>query len=454
LAFGLLCAAGTPYFAYAAGTDSLTVNVSEDAYLGNAVFTVSVDKKKIGGNLTASALRNAGESQDFTLSGSWGAGPHTVTVRYLQDAYGGSSSKDRNLYVNRITYDNIASAKINTEIGSAGSVDFSIAAVKAASVSLSMEPGVNLSGLEMASGKKPGVANVDYAVPTTSELDYYASKGVKVVRLPILWERLQPGLLSASPTLALDTKYLGYITKLMTYASTKGMGVIVDLHNYGAYNAIKMASSAGVGGPLFGAAWTTIAGALKSNPGLLGYDLMNEPNGFPAHGIWQSLAQYGINGVRAADTNTLIVVEGDAWASAGSWNTQSVTMNALRDPAQKMMFEAHVYGDRDSSGTHFAWATEAALGVTVNTIAQRVAVFGAWCRTNAVQCMVGEVGVGNDSPNWNTELLNGLAQMKADGMVAVTYWAGGPWWGTYPMSVEPLNGKDRAQMTVLSAFVN
>ena len=31
----------------------------------------------------------------------------------------------------------------------------------------------------------------------------------------------------------------------------------------------------------------------------------------------------------------------------------------------------------------------------------------------------------------------------------VTYWAGGPWWGDYMFSIEPQNGVDKPQMTVL-----
>ncbi|MGI4801841.1 MAG: cellulase family glycosylhydrolase [Janthinobacterium lividum] len=450
LVLGLALVACSP--ALAAATDTLTINVSEDAYLGDAVFTLLVDNKKTGGNLTPTALHSLGQNQNFTVTGSWGPGAHTVTIRFLQDAYGGSG-KDRKLYVNSVTYNGVASTDTNVELSSAGSVDFPTLAA-ATPMTLAFEPGVNLSGLEMNSSKKPGKANVDYGVPKTSELDYYASKGIKVIRLPILWERLQPNLLAVSPSLTLDANYLALITNLLTYADTKGMGIIIDLHNYGAYNGIKMTTAGGVTAVQFTSAWTAIAGALKSYHALLGYDLMNEPNGFSVGGTWQTLAQAGINGVRATDTVTPVFVEGDAYASAAAWNTKSATLNMLRDPSQRLVFEAHVYGDRDSSGTHFTWATEAANGVTVNTIAQRVAVFDSWCRTNAVICMVGEIGVGNDSPNWNTELENGLAQMKADGLIAATYWAGGPWWGTYAMSVEPLNGVDRPQMTVLSAFKN
>lgn len=310
--------------------------------------------------------------------------------------------------------------------------------------------GVNLSGMEMNSGRKPGKAGTDYGLIKTGELDYYASKGIKLIRLPILWERLQPGILAATPSYALNPAYLRLVTDTLTYAGSKGMSVIVDLHNYGNYNGVKMAGPGGVTAAQFTAAWTAIASALKAHAGLAGLDLMNEPSNFPDNTVWPALAQAGINGIRAVDTVDTIYVEGNAYASASGWAVKSGMLNTLVDPAGKIVFEAHVYGDHDASGTHFTWAKEAAAGVTVNTIAQRVAVFGAWCRANQVPCMVGEIGVGNDDPAWNTQLANGIAQMKADGLQGFTYWAGGPWWKSgYPMSVEPLAGVDRGQLAVL-----
>ena len=450
---------------HAATLDTLVVNVSEDAYLGDALFTVSVDKKKIGGNLTATALHAKGASQDFTLTGAWGPGPHVVTVRFLVDAYGGSAGKDRNLYVNSVTLDGRSSTAPAVEIARAGGMDFPVPAETAPPVptptptpapvpAAVFAPGVNLSGMEDNSSKKPGKAGTDYAVIKPSEITYYAGKGFRLLRLPVLWERLQPNLLAAQPDTTPDPAYLKLVTDVLTEADASGMGVIVDLHNFGNYNGIKFGATGSLTPAQFGDAWTVLASVLKGYHGLIGYDLMNEPNGFSTSSTWQSYAQAGIGGVRVADPNTTIFVEGDAYASAAGWPKASSSLNTLVDSSNKLVFEAHVYGDRDSSGTHFTWNIETANGVTVNTIAQRVDAFGGWCKTNRVTCTVGEVGVGNDSPNWNTQLANGLAEMKAQGLVSATYWAGGPWWGSnYPMSVEPLNGQDRAQLPVLQAFI-
>lgn len=52
--------------------------------------------------------------------------------------------------------------------------------------------GVNLSGAEIKSSQKPGVLSIDYRYPAADEYAYFAGKHMNTVRLPILWERLQP----------------------------------------------------------------------------------------------------------------------------------------------------------------------------------------------------------------------------------------------------------------------
>ena len=51
--------------------------------------------------------------------------------------------------------------------------------------------GINLSGMEEG-GKVPGKPYFDFAVPSEDEWSYFASKGLKLVRLPFKWERVQP----------------------------------------------------------------------------------------------------------------------------------------------------------------------------------------------------------------------------------------------------------------------
>ncbi len=92
---------------------------------GDAAFTVSVDGKQLAGTFCATASHSAGASQNFTLKGDWAPGAHTVTVAFLNDAWGGTTSTDRNLYVNDVTYDG-ADTKQSAALRSTGSQTFSV----------------------------------------------------------------------------------------------------------------------------------------------------------------------------------------------------------------------------------------------------------------------------------------------------------------------------------------
>jgi hypothetical protein len=82
---------------------TLVLHLSEDAWSGDAQFTVSVDGTQVGGVQSVTALHGAGQSQDLALSGSFAAGAHAVAITFLNDAWGGDASSDRNLYVDGIT---------------------------------------------------------------------------------------------------------------------------------------------------------------------------------------------------------------------------------------------------------------------------------------------------------------------------------------------------------------
>ena len=86
-----------------AGKDTLVLRLSEDAYQGNAQFTVSMDGKSLGPAQEVTALRKDGDSQEFTFQGDFGTGEHKVAVSFVNDAWGGTDSTDRNLYVENVT---------------------------------------------------------------------------------------------------------------------------------------------------------------------------------------------------------------------------------------------------------------------------------------------------------------------------------------------------------------
>lgn len=87
------------------GTDQIVVRVSEDAWNGDAQFTVTVDGQQIGGVMTATASHTAGQWQNLTLNTNLSAGNHVIGVNFINDANGGTASTDRNLYVQSVSVD-------------------------------------------------------------------------------------------------------------------------------------------------------------------------------------------------------------------------------------------------------------------------------------------------------------------------------------------------------------
>jgi hypothetical protein len=107
-----------------AGPDALVLRISQDAWQGSAQYTVSVDGVQVGGTFTASALRGSGQADTVTVLGNWSGGNHTATVAFLNDAYGGTASTDRNLYVESAAYNGAAVPGAARTLLSAGPASF------------------------------------------------------------------------------------------------------------------------------------------------------------------------------------------------------------------------------------------------------------------------------------------------------------------------------------------
>ncbi|HEY5503943.1 MAG TPA: cellulase family glycosylhydrolase, partial [Sedimentisphaerales bacterium] len=97
--------------------------------------------------------------------------------------------------------------------------------------------GVNLSGAEFGAvtnstdkGALPGVFGSQYTYPTSPEVDYYMGRGMNIIRLPFRWERLQH-----TNNGAFDSAELGRMNTFVSYATSNGMYVILDPHNFQRY---------------------------------------------------------------------------------------------------------------------------------------------------------------------------------------------------------------------------
>ena len=145
----------------AAAQDTLVLSISEDMWVQNADFTVAVDGRQVGGVYSTNALHDLGQTQNFTLYGSFGSGPHVVTVDFLNDIYGGSPTKDTNLYVNAITLDGQVTNENSRELANAGPMQFALSA-------LPSQAADSVSGPDLTSVNQPTLQGLAEAGATVS----------------------------------------------------------------------------------------------------------------------------------------------------------------------------------------------------------------------------------------------------------------------------------------------
>ncbi|MCI1298496.1 glycoside hydrolase family 5 protein [Acetobacter sp.] len=302
--------------------------------------------------------------------------------------------------------------------------------------------GVNLSAAAFASNKVPGRDGWDYMFPRQSEIDYFTSAGMKLVRLPVLWERLQ-----SQPLSDLAPQYLAHIQSVVTMAEAGKAKVIIDVHNYGAYGG-QLIGSDTVSVDAFVDLWVRLATVFGNDSGVL-FGLMNEPK-LSSGGDWAGIQQKVINAIRAAGAKNLIAVSGVNWDGAHNFpQVNGDALATLTDPGNGLIFEVHEYFDRYSSGT-------SAECVPEDQVESRLAPFTDWLRAHKAKGLLGEFGVSS-SAGCLADLrvaLNFINQ-ASDVWYGWTYWSGGPLWGNYMFSVAPdKDGTEKPQMTVLKQFVN
>jgi endoglucanase len=305
--------------------------------------------------------------------------------------------------------------------------------------------GINLAGGEFGSAI-PGVNGSDYAFPTTSEVDYYMSKGMNTFRMGFKWERMQPAANGA-----FATAYDAGLAAIVAYATSKGARVIVQPHNFARYYG-NTVGSAQVPNAVFADFWSRMATKYGPNPNVM-FNLVNEPHDISTT-QWVSAANAAIAAIRATGAKNTIVVPGASWTGAHSWSSgdgfgssNAVAMLGIVDSGNDFLIETHQYLDSDSSG-----GGGSCISTTIGS--ERLAGWLKWLRDNHLRGMLGEFA-GGDNATCNAAVTDMLKTMmaNADVLDGWTWWAGGPMWGSYIFTLDPAGGQDRPQMALLTPFL-
>jgi endoglucanase len=177
---------------------------------------------------------------------------------------------------------------------------------------------------------------------------------------------------------------------------------------------------------------------------------MNEPAKISID-QWAPIAQDTVGEIRKTGAKNIILAAGGHWSGAHEWmKKQGATSNAaafsgFTDPLQRTWLEVHQYADPDFSGTKPQCVDPARLQKIIGNVT-------AWARQNHQKLFVGEFGVPPSDAC--LAVLDTMLSAMDDTSVwrGWTYWAAGRWWNNYPMSVQPKNGQDAPQMTVLKKY--
>ncbi len=311
--------------------------------------------------------------------------------------------------------------------------------------------GVNLAGGEFWMPGKPKEGarpqyGVNYAYPTTAEIDYFGGKGMNIFRYPFLWETLQPAVRTP-----LDKADLERLKTSVRFATAKKLVVVLDPHNYARYYGTNI-----VGGPNLSAAdfadfWQRLAAEFKDDP-FVWFGLVNEPHDMPTQ-QWFDAANACIAAIRSTGARNMILVPGNSWTGAHSWTSGGERSNAghvlsVKDPLDYWAIEVHQYLDADHSGTH-----RAVVSPTVGS--ERLRGFVEWCRKNHRRAVLGEfaVPVVTNAPEALHDMLLSMERDR-DVWLGWIWWAAGARWGNYMFTIEPKAGADRPQMNWLEPHLH
>lgn len=308
---------------------------------------------------------------------------------------------------------------------------------------------------------RTGVMYFGYRYPPNAEFDLVKSEGFNTVRIPVKWERLQPVLFQE-----LAQTQINELNRVVAYATSLNLNVLIDLHNYagyslenesGSYSTYKVGSDQ-VPAEALSDFWYKLALLYKDNPKVQ-FGLMNEPSGISVY-RWGEIQQQVVTHIRTqAQASNTILLSGNLWSGAYSFNKVQVTgdqsstnanvIGMTSDPLNNTIIELHQYMDKDSSGTSFNCVSEE-IGV------ERITAVTNWARQHNKKLWLGEFGAGNNETCYGA--LDNLMQYISDNndvWVGWTYWAHIQWFGSkYEFNIHPsTQATPKQQLQILQEYL-
>lgn len=267
--------------------------------------------------------------------------------------------------------------------------------------------------------------------PQPANIAYLAAQGVKGIRVDFLWEFVQTSL-----DATLDPTQMAAIDALVTQATGLGMTVILDCHNYGAYNGITFGNTGGPTSANLANLWGQIATRYAANS-LVAYGIMNEPAASLSEAAWVTLELASLSAIRTAGATGLVLLPSfgnSSQATAMIKNGSAAAIVAAGITDSNFAIEVHQY--LDSGGNE----TSPNVAYRYVGVAQLQAAT-TWARANGIRLFWGEQGTdwNVNNPLAQTELSEAYQFCAAnkDVWLGFSYFAGGavgiPFWSIQPV---------------------
>ncbi|WP_033221818.1 cellulase family glycosylhydrolase [Kitasatospora phosalacinea] len=227
--------------------------------------------------------------------------------------------------------------------------------------------GINWFGFETSNYVPHGLWSRDYK----SMIDQMKSLGYNTIRLPYsddIFKGTAPSSINTSSGMNADLaglNSLGVMDKLVNYAGSIGMKVILDRHRPDSAGQSALWYTSSVPESTWLANLKSIAARYVNNPAVIGVDLHNEPHDPACWGCgdlatdWRLAAQRGGEAVLSANPKLLIFVEGVQSFNGSSYWWGGNLQGAGQYPVQlsvpnRVVYSAHDYATSVAQQTWFS----------------------------------------------------------------------------------------------------